>query len=261
MYNAGPHAAAAWRALFERIFDESSVNIEIADAVSGSIADLWSRADLCCAFMCGWPFVRGAFEMQVIAAPVPAPARYAAQPRYCSEFLVRESSGWTFLEETFGHRFGWMSADSQSGFNAPRSYLAGLRTVQRPHLYGEVFGPMGTPASTLDALRAGNVDVVALDAYYLDLSRRHQPEVLAGLRTVATTPWSPIPLLVAAPSIDPLIVETLRARLISLHEAPAYESLLADVLLLRFVVPEMASYGELEQMSSQSIRLDYGTIR
>lgn len=261
MYNAGPRAAAAWRALFERVFDEIGLAIDIVDASSGPIAELWGRPDLGCAFMCGWPFVRSVLPMQVIAAPVPAPARYDAQPRYCSEFLAREKSGWTRLEESFGHRFGWMSGDSQSGFNAPRAYLASLRDARRPRLFGEVRGPLGTPASALDALRGGEVDVVALDGFYLDLSRRYQPEAVAGFRTLATTPWTPIPLLVAAEGVDPSVVEMVRARLLSLHESPAYESLLADVLLLRFVAPDLTSYAWLERMAIDSVERGYSTIQ
>ena len=61
-----------------------------------------------------------------------APPRYRGLPRYCSEFLVREEGGWESLEETFGHRFGWMAADSQSGFNAPRAHLAQFASAGRP---------------------------------------------------------------------------------------------------------------------------------
>jgi hypothetical protein len=120
MYNAGPRAAAAWRTLFGRVFADLALDIRIIEhGWPDPIDALWQRPDLCGAFMCGWPFVRSARAIQPIAAPVPSPPRYAGLPRYCSEFLVRADSGWTSLAQTFGHRFGWMAADSQSGFNAP----------------------------------------------------------------------------------------------------------------------------------------------
>ena len=184
--------------------------------------------------MCGWPFVRSG-AMQAIAAPVPSPARYEGLPRYCSEFLVREVSGWRSLEETFGHRFGWMAADSQSGFNAPRAHLARFATAQRPPVRRGARDRSARRRRRSRRLRAGEVDVVALDSFFLDLCRHHQPSMLAGLRCVAATPWTPIPLLVAAPGVDGAIVARLRRHLLGIHPVPFYAPLLADVLLQRFV--------------------------
>ena len=261
MYNAVPRAAQAWRALFERVFAETKVGIQIVDhGWPVPIDSLWRETELCCAFMCGWPFVRSG-RMQAIAAPVPSPQRYEGLPRYCSEFLVRADSGFRSLEDTFGHRFGWMAADSQSGFNAPRAHLARFVSPQRPALYATVRGPLGTPMRTLEALRAGEVDVTALDSFFLDLCRHHEPARLDGVRSVATTPWTPIPLLVAAPGVDSGTVARLRSHLVGIHAQPFYGRLLADVLLARFVEPDVQAYRELESMAHFAADAGYETIQ
>ncbi len=261
MYNAGPEAAAAWRALFERVFADVALPIEIIEHKWPQPIDaLWAEPDLCCAFMCGWPFARSD-GMQPIAAPVPSPARYAGLPRYCSEFLARESRGWTRLEDSFGHRIGWMARDSQSGFNAPRAPLAQFASASRRSLFAESIGPLGNPAKALDALAAEAIDVVALDSFYLDLVRRYQPEKLAGIRTIATTPWTPIPLLVAAPSIEASIVERLRAHLVRVHDIPAYAPLLERTLLARFATPDPAAYAALERAAKDAAASGYADIR
>ncbi|HTS84952.1 MAG TPA: PhnD/SsuA/transferrin family substrate-binding protein [Usitatibacter sp.] len=261
MYEVAPSAARAWRALFERVFSEEGLELPIVEhRAPAPIADLWAREDLGCAFMCGWPFVRSG-RMRPIAAPVPSPARYEHQARYCSEFLVREASGWRSLEETFGHRFGWMSPDSQSGFNAPRAHLARFVTAERPALFSEVRGPLGAPMATLEALRREEVDVIALDGFWLDLLRRHDAPKLEGIRCVATTPWTPIPLLVAAPHADDRAVDRLREVLPRIHERPGYASLLADVLLERFVAADVPSYAQLEALARSAEAAGYGAIR
>jgi ABC-type phosphate/phosphonate transport system substrate-binding protein len=261
MYNAVPRAAQAWRALFERVFAEIGVDIDVIEhGWPKPIADLWRQPGLCCAFMCGWPFARSG-SMQPIAAPVPSPARYEGLPRYCSEFLVRAASGWRSLEETFGHRFGWMAADSQSGFNAPRAHLAGLLRAPGQALYGEVRGPLGSPMKALEALKADDVDVIALDSFFLDLCRHHEPTRLEGVACVATTAWTPIPLLVAAADVDPAIVSRLREHLLGVHQLPPYRALLADVLLERFVVPDAAAYRELERLETYAVVRGYAAIR
>ena len=261
MYNAGPKAAAAWRALFGRVFADTGFDVEwIEHRWPQPIAELWARPDLGCDFMCGWPFVRHG-RMQPIAAPVPSPPRYEHQARYLSEFLVRASSGWTTLEETFGHRIGWMAADSQSGFNAPRAHLARLAGAERRALFCEVRGPLGSPMKALDALRGGEVDVVALDGYFLDLLRHHEPGRIEGIACVGVTDWTPMPLLVAAPGIPPATVRDLSTFLESLHERRAYAPLLSGVLLERFVAPQLADYDRLEEMARFAAERGYEEIR
>lgn len=262
MYNAATGATSAWRALFGRVFDDAGVKVEVIEhGAPQPIHDLWSRENLCCAFMCGWPFVRAKPPMQAIAAPIPAPARYGGLPRYCSEFLVREASGWTTLEDTFGHRFGWMAANSQSGFNAPRAHLSRHVSAERPALFSEALGPLGTPALSLQALREARVDVVALDGFYLDLLRRHDPERLAGIRSIATTEWTPIPLLVAARTVPTAVVETLRALLVEAAERPAYAQLLDAACVQRFTTPDVDAYRVLEAMARNATRHGYERIR
>jgi hypothetical protein len=56
MSAVAPSARAAWRALFEAVSRRSRVALEIIEhAFPASLNDLWTRDDLGCAFMCGWP--------------------------------------------------------------------------------------------------------------------------------------------------------------------------------------------------------------
>ena len=262
MYNAVPRASAAWRALFERVFTDLGLDVRVIDhGFPLAIESLWGDPELCCAFMCGWPFIRSTAGMQAIAAPVPSPPRYEGLPRYCSDFLARADSGWTTLEQSFGQRFGWMAENSHSGFNAPRAHLATFASPARPSLFSSVVGPLGNPARTIEALRSRAVDVVAVDGFYLDLMRHHEPARLSGLVTLGSTPWSPIPLLVAAPGIGPAVVARLRQYLLALHTRADYRPLLAAVLLSRFVAPDLAAYGETERLREAAERVGYATIR
>lgn len=154
-----------------------------------------------------------------------------------------------------------VAENSQSGFNAPRAYLVQFSTPQRRALYAQVRGPLGTPARALEALRGGDVDVVALDSFFLDLCRYHEPAKLSGLRCVATTPWTPIPLLVAAPAVDEAVVARLRRHLPGIDTQPSYAPLLADVLLSRFVAPDLMSYRALEALARSASKADYAAIQ
>ena len=253
MYNATPRTAAAWRALFTRVFADANVDVNVIEhGWPKPIDTLWSEPELYGAFMCGWPFIHSRPPMQAIVAPVPSPPAYEGLPRYRSEFLVHEASGWSRLEETFGHRFGWMAENSQSGFNAPRAHLARYVRPGDTALFSESIGPLGSPAKALEAVRTQAVDVTALDSYYLDLLRHHEPAKLAGLRTVAVTAWTPIPLLVAAPGIDPAAVARLRERLLTIHGESSYKPLLDEVLLERFAPADVGAYAVLEDLAAET---------
>jgi ABC-type phosphate/phosphonate transport system substrate-binding protein len=240
MYEAGARAAQAWRKLFERVFADAGVEVAFLEhGHPQPLADLWTREGLLSAFMCGRPFALSDPGLQAVAAPVPSPARYQSLPRYCSDYVAREDSGWQRLEEAFGSRFGWMAPDSQSGFHAARNHLAML-DPRGEGVFAESIGPLGNPRKCLEALQAGEVDVVALDSYYLDLARRHDPALVENSIVIGHTPWTPIPLLVAAPGVEGDVVERVREVLLECHEAPGYGPLLEHVLLKRFAVAEVS---------------------
>lgn len=237
MYNATPAVAAAWQALFVRVFEDLRWPVEVVPhAWPAPLTDLWQRRDLVCGFMCGLPFVRGAAPVVPLVAPV-----LHGHARYRSEFLVRADSGWQRLEETFGHRFGWMAEHSQSGYHAARRALAPY-VRDGLSLFRASVGPLDTPARTLDALRTRQIDVTALDGFYLDLLRRHAPEALAGLRTIAVTPWTPNPLLVAAEGLPAAERQALIGKLVALDGDARYRALLDDVCVERFAEPDLPAY-------------------
>jgi ABC-type phosphate/phosphonate transport system substrate-binding protein len=242
MYEVSPAAARAWRALFERVFADAQVRVDFLEHRHPQpLASLYQEPGLISAFMCGRPFALSSAPMQPIAAPVPSPARYESLPRYCSDYLARDEGGWRRLEDAFGSRFGWMAADSQSGFHAARAHLAAL-DPRGERVFAESVGPLGNPRRTIEALKAGTVDVVAVDSYYVDLARRHEGALLEGTRVLGHTPWTPIPLLVAAPGVDSQAIARVREVLLQAHIVPSYAPLLADVLLQRFTGPDIRQW-------------------
>ncbi|MCA3192004.1 PhnD/SsuA/transferrin family substrate-binding protein [Cupriavidus sp.] len=245
MYNATPAVTDAWHALFSRVFADLSWPVEVVPfAWPAPLPSLWQRSDLVCGFMCGLPFAQGMAPVAPLVAPVPSPAAYGGLPRYRSELLVRADSGWQTVEDTFGHRFGWMARHSQSGYHAARQLLAPFAS-KRGALFSESIGPLDTPIRALTALRERQIDVTALDSYFLDLVRRHEPALLDGLMTIAWTPWTPNPLLVASADLAESERERLIERLCGLHADGSYGALLDAVLVERFVRPEVGGYGGL----------------
>jgi ABC-type phosphate/phosphonate transport system substrate-binding protein len=243
MYSVSPAAAAAWKSLFGWLSRRSGVELDVIDhSFPAPLSELWSRADIACVFMCGYPFLRAAPRPKPVAAPLPRGAPGIGRPLYATRLVVRWDSPYQRLEDTFGGRLGYTVEDSHSGFNALRHHLLPYRLQRGANLYRDSIGPLYTPRRVIDAVIAGTIDVGPLDSYALDLMLRHDPELDRRIRVVSTTEAAPIPFLVAAPQCPDEIVAGLRAALMEFGEAPECAALRDGLCLHGFAPVTIADY-------------------
>ncbi|TMH60627.1 MAG: phosphate/phosphite/phosphonate ABC transporter substrate-binding protein, partial [Betaproteobacteria bacterium] len=104
---------------------------------------------------------------------------------------------------------------------------------------------------------AGEADVGPLDSYAHDLIRAHEPGLAAQLRTIATTPPTPIPPLVAAPGIAMAEAGRLRAALLDIAHAAELRSIRDALLLDGFVAVEPEDYSVLLERAGDADRHGY----
>ena len=237
MYSVNPDVSALWERLFAWLARETGVPLVIvAHAAPLPLRALWERRDLGCAFMCGYPWSLwnndGHERPALVAAPVPSPGRYDAVPAYCTDIVVRADARSTSLDDLRGARFGYTDVHSQSGYQAPRAMIA-LRAMRGGgRWFGEIVGPLQTPRAIVEAVVDGRIDAGPLDSYWHDLLRRHEPTTAARVRTIASTPMTAIPPLVASTALG----ASVRARLSAAMESAATHRELDEVrsgLLLR----------------------------
>src|SRR5437016_9255190 len=128
MYALNEAVAAAWRRLFDWIAADAKVSLDVvAHSAPHPLGDLWRRDDLGCALMCGFPWVtwRDPIERPVpLAVPVPSPAIFGNRPSYWTDIVVRADSPIASGKDLAGTRFAFTVEDSQSGYQAPRSFFA-----------------------------------------------------------------------------------------------------------------------------------------
>nr|WP_158305983.1 PhnD/SsuA/transferrin family substrate-binding protein [Azospirillum sp. B510] len=258
MYAPNAEAAAAWRALFDWVSAFSGVPLLVLDhPFPAPMEELWSRDDLGAAFMCGWPFVRAGSRHRIVAAPVPAAARYGGRVEYRTDFVVRAESAIHRLEDSFDGRLAFTVDHSHSGYNAPRHHLLRFRRADRQTLYAATVGPCITPRRVLDAVLDGSADVAPLDGYTLDLMLRHDPELGKRIRIVASTDPAPMPPLVASPSVPDETVEALRAAFLASGEAPALTAVREALALAGFAVTDPADYAVTERWAAEALAAGY----
>lgn len=261
MYSVDAATAAAWRALLEWVAARAGVACEVIDYPPPQpLSSLWARPDLCCAFMCGYPFARALPQPTILAAPVPSPSRYGGRPVYGTDIVVRADSSFARLDDAFGRRFAYTTEDSQSGWHAPRLLFAPHARMRGLPLFAAIVGPLVTPRDVALAIAGGDADAGPLDTYAHDLMRLHEPALAAQLRVVATTPLTPIPPLVGAPSMAASDARRMTDALLAVAEAPELERLRAALLLRAFAAVTAASYDRLVAHASEADAQGYPRI-
>jgi len=154
------------------------------------------------------------------------------------------------LEDTFGGTIGYTLADSLSGGVAPLRHLARLRAARHgERLYRGAVGGLVHARGVVDAIVAGRIDVGPLDGYAHDLLRAYEPAFAAQVRTVASTEPLPVPPLVATAAITEDELARLRAALLTAHEVPVLEPVMARLLLARFAIPGPDDYAPLVELA------------
>ena len=258
MYAVTPEAEAAWRALISHVADEAGIALDyVAYPAPQPLEALWSRPDLGCVQMCGYPIALRMAEVVPIAAPIPRADWAEGHAVYRSDLIVRADSPFRTLADTFGGRFGWTVAHSHSGFNAPRFHLLRHRTAERPRLYRDVRQNLITARAVLDAVRDGGIDVGPLDAYWHMLIRRWRPEIAAGVRVLESTATAPMPAFVASPSLPSASVAALRAAFAAAASRAWFPPLREALLIEGFVPVTLDTFAPTLAWHAAALRADY----
>jgi ABC-type phosphate/phosphonate transport system substrate-binding protein len=237
MYAVTPEVEAGWRTLLTHITAEAGVPLTYMPyPAPRPLEALWSRPDLGCVLMCGYPIALEIAPVVPIAAPIPRAAWAAGLAVYRTDLIVRQDAPYRRLEDTFGARAGWTVEHSQSGFNAFRHHLLAYRTLARPTLYAQMTGNLVTARNILDSVREGRIDIGPLDAYWHELIARHAPRLTAGIRVLTSTQLAPIPAFVTCAGTAADEVERLRAAFRN-AASRAWFAPLGDLLLLEGFAP------------------------
>jgi ABC-type phosphate/phosphonate transport system substrate-binding protein len=261
MYSLNPALAAAWRTLLEWVIARAGVDCTVIDYPAPQpLPALWARADLGCAFMCGYPLAHAQPQPVVLAAPAPSPARYAGRPVYCTDLVAHAGGAIATLADAWGRRVAFTSIDSMSGYQAVRRFLAPRAAERGGKLFSASVGPLLTPRGVVDAVLDGEADLGPLDSYAHDLLRLHEPQLAARLVVIASTPFTPIPPLVGAAGIEPAAARRLRVALLEVETMAALAPVRAALLLHGFARIEAAEYHASMAAAAEADALGYARL-
>jgi phosphonate transport system substrate-binding protein len=213
------------------------------------------RIDVC--WMCGLPYVwradGGEAGVELLAALVPAGARYEDRPRYFSDVVVRRDSRWSCFADLEGATWSYNEPTSHSGFNATRQRLA--RMGKERGFFGAVV-MAGSHESSLQRLLAGEVDATAVDSTVLDLFAQRDPEGAQRLRTIDGFGPSPSPPWVIGRGVPEPLRAEIRAALLGMAEDAGGRDVLAAGLAARFAAVADADYDPVRRSAREAQAVD-----
>jgi ABC-type phosphate/phosphonate transport system substrate-binding protein len=256
MYNLTPQIRDLWDDFFRWLSKSSGIGLDIVEhAAPAPMSQLWERPDMGAVFMCGFPFSQFPAENRpaILAVPVVKAAWAGGRPDYASHIVVAENGSLKTAADLSVAHWGWTVRDSQSGYHAARTFLAGILDdgASRPRTVGSLLNPSGIIA----ALHDGRIDAGAIDAYSYALLSMHAPDRIAGLRIIATTKSVPFPPLVASRAVPEGTVRALRVALTEAHRTEAGRSALTSLAIERFERREAADYQCLRQQAEETDRV------
>jgi hypothetical protein len=168
MYSVTPAVEALWRDLLAQVTAEAGVPLQyVAYPAPQPLEDLWSRPDLGCVFMCGYPVALKLAPVVPIAAPVPAAPwaagrpqyRTAARPRLYGEMVPNLVTARAVLDAVREGRIDVGPLDAYWHILVARhapALVEGVRVLESTDTatLPAFVAAASTPAATLDALRA-----------------------------------------------------------------------------------------------------------
>ena len=258
MYAVTPAVEGIWRTLIAEVAEAAHVPLRYeAYPAPKPLEALWTRPDLGCVFMCGYPIAARLADIVPIAAPIPDADWAKGEPVYRTDFIVRADSAFTTLGDTFGGRFGWTVRHSHSGFNAPRHHLLRHRAPGAATVFKEAARDLVTARRVLDAVIDGSIDVGPLDAYWLMLVRAHLPGLAANIRVAESSDVAPIPALVASPHMPAASIVRLRQAFADVHRAPWFPAVGAALRLQGFAPVGRDDYAVTLRWEREAVEAGY----
>ncbi|HCH33319.1 MAG TPA: hypothetical protein DE045_10280 [Oceanospirillaceae bacterium] len=199
----------------------------------------WRQPELLLSQVCALPLVdelKG--QVQYVASPVFSTALQQGSD-YCSLLLVAEESAVEQLSDLRQARVAINDISSQSGYGILNHSL-----MQTGVAMDELVAACAISGSHLQSMRwlqQGRVDLAAIDCITYHFVGKHQPHLIAGLRSIGITQPTLGHAWVTGMQTEPATIAQLRTGLVRAMQAPELAGLQSELGLTGVqVLPESA---------------------
>ena len=207
------------------------------------VVDLVRTGRLDFAWICGYPYVRYAREMRLLAVPL-----WRGEPLYQSYVIVPASDTHTrSLLELRGKVFAYSDPDSNSGYLYPQ-YLLQQAQADPASFFSRTFFTWAH-RKVVDAVAAGLAQGGAVDGYVWETLSLQHPELTSRTRVVQKSPQFGHPPFVARASIGAGDFKAMQQVLQRMAQDRDGQSLLRQLNLDGFVAGEPKLFEGIGKMA------------
>lgn len=208
----------------------------------------WRDPELLLSQTCGYPLRALLPEVQVVGT-FNYQAAGCESFHYSSHLVVKAADAGKTLADFRDKRVACNSEDSQSGYHCLRTLVAPLQHEGR--FFSEIVFS-GSHRDSLEKLTTDQADIAAIDAVTWALVSQHEPERVAGLISLGTTPFIPgLPMITSAHT-SPQTLEKLRRVLTRLVTEPEWRHVCEPLLIKDFTVTEREDYQPISDNVAQA---------
>lgn len=230
----------AWRLYLERRLQRKVIFVQRASY--REVVALMRSGKLDFAWVCGYPYVRNAQYVSLLAVPV-----YKGKPVYHSYLIVPATDLQTrSIADLRDKIFAFSDPDSNSGYLVP---VYDLHTIQLQvgTFFGKTFFTW-SHRKVVEAVAAGVAQAGAVDGYVWDMLERQHPELTAQTRVVRESAKFGFPPFVAGKTVAPADVAAMRKVLMMMSQDAEGALLLHKLGLDGFVAGTQQMYSSITRM-------------
>ena len=201
-------------------------------------------------WICGLPYVwkadRPNPEIELLAAPVMADARYDDRPIYFSDVVVRRDSPYGSFADLQGAVWAYNEPGSHSGYNLTRAHLATLGHTSG--FFGRVL-EAGAHQTALQLILDGAIDASAIDSTVLAFELQQHPHFAGQIRVIETLGPSPIPPWVVRRELPAALRQMLRQALLGMKNEREGRAILRQWSIARMETAVDTDYDPIRKMA------------
>ncbi|HEV7266396.1 MAG TPA: PhnD/SsuA/transferrin family substrate-binding protein [Falsiroseomonas sp.] len=196
------------------------------------------------AWICGFPYVRHADRLSLLAVPV-----HRGRPLYQSYLISDASLQASSIDELRGHSHAFSDPDSNSGFLVTRWLLAARR--ERPEaFFSRPFFAYGH-RNVLRAVGAGLAESGSVDGYVWETVADREPNLTSGTRVIGRSEWHGFPpICCLTERREGPTARALAAAFIEMGGHASGRRVLEALQLDGFVPGEPSLYGGIARMAA-----------
>jgi phosphonate transport system substrate-binding protein len=206
-------------------------------------------------WVCGLVHARTAQDtLKRLAVPVNQGKRYAGQPVYYSDVVVRRDSPYETFEDLRGCVWGYNEPGSFSGAVSAFAHLAAMGHTAA---FFSRLVETGAHAHSLRMLLAGQLDGAAIDSSVLAWSLTRDPGLAEKIRIVETVGPAAAPPIVASRGLAGPLRSDVRRAMLGMHESAAGRRALAAGALVKLVPGSDAAYERIRAADQAASRAGF----